>query len=133
MMDTNEQIERIQKLQDDITKWSDDTFGKYRSASPMAHHLRKETEELINALTVLEEEGYTHSDISAIGIQDLIQKNKRVLFELADCLTLIMDCASHAQINMNTLINAVEEKLKINKSRTWGKPDVNGVVEHIET
>lgn len=132
-MNNNDQLQRIQKLQDDIMKWSDDTFGKYRTASPMAHHLKKEIDELIDALKQLDDEAYTHSDITAIGVQELMRKNKRVLFELADCLTLIVDCAAHSQINMNTLISASEEKLKINKDRIWGNPDENGVVEHIET
>jgi NTP pyrophosphatase (non-canonical NTP hydrolase) len=133
MMNNDDQLQRLQKLQDEIMKWSDDTFGKYRSASPMAYHLKKESDELIYALKQLEEESYTNSDISAIGVQELIRKNNRILFELADCFSLIIDCAAHAQIKMNRLIDATEEKLQINKERKWGKPDVNGVVEHIET
>ena len=127
----NNDLERIQTLQNDIKKWSDETFGKYRSASPMAYHLKKEVDELIGALERLYEGTYTNSDITAVGVQELMKKNERILYELADCLTLVMDCASHVQIDMQSLISASEKKLEINKKRKWGVPDENGVVEYI--
>jgi NTP pyrophosphatase (non-canonical NTP hydrolase) len=132
-MNNDEQLQRIQKLQNDVMKWSDDAFGKYRTSTPMAYHLKKETDELIDALNQLDEGAYTNSDITEIGVQVLLKQNKRVLFELADCLMLIMDCAAHIQIDMTSLIKATEDKLEINKNRKWDLPNENGVVEHIET
>jgi len=54
-------ISKFQKLQDDIKKWSDDTFGKYRTGKPIAYHLKKEIDELIDALNVYHEGTYTFS------------------------------------------------------------------------
>jgi len=132
-MNNDDQLQRIQKLQNDVMKWSDDTFGKYRTATPMAFHLKKEVDELIDALERLYEGTYLNSDLTQIGVQELMRKNKRILYEIADCLMLLIDCAAHAQIDINTLIDTAETKLEINKNRKWGKPDGNGVVERIET
>jgi hypothetical protein len=122
---------RIQNLQDDIKKWSDGTFGMHRTANPMAYHLKKEITELITALDDLYRGTYSNSSTQD-GIDLLATKYRRIRFELADCLMLLIDCASHTQINMDSLISAVEEKLEINKNRKWGTPDENGVIRHIE-
>ena len=55
----------------------------------------------------------------------------RIKFELADCLTLLLDVAAHEFIDVDELLAASEEKMEINKKRKWGEPDENGVVEHI--
>jgi hypothetical protein len=124
-------IQRIQELQDDIKKWSDNAFGKYRIATPMAYHLKKEINELINALEIFYQG--TYSNVSTEdGIDQYTAKKRRVLFELADCLMLLVDCAAHIQIGTDELLRATEEKLEINKKRKWGTSDENGVVEHIK-
>jgi len=122
--------QRIQNLQDDIKKWSDGAFGMHRTAAPMAYHLKIEIDELIDALNELYQGTYSNSSTQN-GIDLVAAKYRRIRFELADCLMLLIDCASHAQINMDSLISATEEKLEINKNRKWGTPDENGVVEHI--
>lgn len=125
-------VHSFQELQNEIKEWSDGTFGKYRTAMPMAQHLKKEIDELIDAIYRLDEGAYCNSDITEIGVQDLVKKQKRILFELADCFILLMDCAAHQQINAYDLLKASIEKLETNKKRKWGTPDKNGVVEHIE-
>ena len=123
-------LQRIQNLQDEVKKWSDGAFGMYRTATPMAYHLKIEIDELITALKELYQGTYSNSSTQN-GIDLVAAKYRRIRFELADCLMLLIDCASHAQINMDSLISATEEKLEINKNRKWGTPDENGVVEHI--
>jgi len=108
----------VQHIQNQIKKWSDDSFGSHRTGKPIAHHLKKEIDEVIEAI-----ENYH---------QDPTDKTKtRVLFEIADCMMLLLDVASHENITFNLLMDAVAEKLEINKKRKWGEPDDNGVVEHI--
>lgn len=119
---------RIQTLQDDIKQWSDETFGAHRTGKPIAHHLKKEIDEVIDAIEVLEEKIYTHKgDVR----EEYWKGYTRVKFELADCFTLLLDVAAHENINVSDLLDASEEKLEINKNRKWGNPDENGVVEHI--
>jgi len=109
----------IQLLQNEIKKWSDSTFGNHRTGTPIAYHLKKEIDEVIVALE-------NHHKGADDGTKN------RVKFELVDCLTLLVDIAAHEDINMFDLVDASFEKLEINKKRKWGKPDENGVVEHIE-
>ena len=92
-------------LQKNIAKWSDKQFGKNRPPTAPIAHLLKELIELA---------------------QDPFN-----IMEFADCFMLLMDSARMAGFDMAELCLAINEKLKINKKRKWGKPDKNGVVEHI--
>jgi DNA-binding transcriptional regulator YiaG len=47
--------------------------------------------------------------------------------EAADCLLLLL---SHAYFHGYSLFNAALHKLAVNRARTWGPPDQNGVVHH---
>lgn len=85
-------------------EWSDKTFGKRNPVAPL-HHLKKEVEEVIKEPFDIE--------------------------EYADCLLLLMDSARIAGFNMDDLYFAAHRKFAKNKQRKWGKPDENGVVEHI--
>lgn len=110
------QIDKLQLLMNDISKWSDKQFGEHQRNPAIAYHLLKETQELIEAF----EKG--------IITQEETDKLK---MEFADCFMLILDSATHAFLTADDLLNAAREKLEINKKREWGKPDENGVVEHI--
>lgn len=119
---------RIQTLQDNIKQWSDETFGAHRTGIPIAHHLKKEINEVIEAIEVLEYDIFNEKgDVREVYWQG----HTRVKFELADCFTLLLDVAAHENINVSELLDASEQKLEINKKRKWGEPDENGVVEHI--
>lgn len=96
---------RIQQLQDDIAIWSDATFGAGRPAEIPLHHLAKEIVELIAA------------------------PDDRM--EYADCLILLLDAYRMSGGSADDLIEACYEKHEINRKRSWGTPDENGVVEHL--
>jgi hypothetical protein len=96
---------RIQQLQNEIAIWSDSTFGADRPAYIPLHHLSKEIQELI--------------------------ASPRDNMEYADCLILLLDAYRMTGGNADGLIETCFEKLEINRKREWGKPDENGVVEHI--
>lgn len=95
-----------QLLQNHIAEWSDMQFGNNRNPDCMISHLKKEVEEL--SLKPYSSEEY------------------------ADCLMLLLDAARVANIDTEQLWEATVKKLEINKKRKWGKPDEDGVVEHID-
>jgi hypothetical protein len=51
--------------------------------------------------------------------------------EYADCLILLLDAYRMNGGRADDLIETCYKKLEINRKRKWGKPDTNGVVEHI--
>ena len=110
--------ERLSVLQAFIGQWADETFctienrfGKsieYRGRS-IVGHLRKEIDELAADPANME--------------------------EIADCMILLFHLAHqnlyHAK-TFDTLFKAITDKMEVNKKRKWGKPDKNGVIEHVD-
>ena len=112
-----EVLNELQDLMNDISNWSDKVFGEYQRNPGIVYHLKKEVDELIEIFE------------NGVVTQDEIDKLK---MEFADCMMLLVDSASHSFFTANDLFSAIREKLEINKKRKWGKPDENGVIEHIE-
>ena len=106
-------MNELQKLMDDILEWSSNTFENETSISKI-NHLKKEVDELKFSIF------HEHSEAE-----------KR--YEFADCFMLLIAAAKMEGLTANDLILITKAKLELNKSRTWGKPDENGVVEHIRT
>lgn len=96
----------LQQLQDSIEEWSDPTFGYNRPPSSSLHHMAEEVKELI--------------------------KEPLDRMEYADVMMLLLDSARRAGIKADDLVDATYEKLAINKSRKWGKPNEHGYVKHVE-
>lgn len=110
------QLNQLQDLMNDISEWSNNTFGDGQRNPAIIYHLKKEVDELINAFKSPEE---------------MPDKFLSVRMEFADCFMLLLDSALHAGITAEELIQVTKEKLEINRNRKWGNPDENGVVEHI--
>jgi NTP pyrophosphatase (non-canonical NTP hydrolase) len=101
-------------LADELSEWSESTFGK-RPASAPAYHLKKEVAELIEAF---------EKDPS----------NWRAIeTELADCFLLVVDASKKHGLTAAGIISNARGKFEVAKKRKWGKADANGVVEHIRT
>jgi NTP pyrophosphatase (non-canonical NTP hydrolase) len=115
-------MEKLQKLMDDISEWSDRTFGDKQRNPAIVYHLQKEVPELIDAINKLQKLEYPDGDVF-----------DKLLFEYADCFMLLLDSASHAGISARTLLKYTRKKLEINKNRKWGNPDENGVIEHLKS
>lgn len=94
---------------DEITKWQNETFGQATALSKIAH-LAEELQELVDDLKVNAE-------------------NRRL--EFADCFILLFGAAASDGMNYEKILEAIEEKMLINYQRKWGKPNENGVVNHI--
>lgn len=113
---------------DDISEWSDATFGESQRNPAIVYHLQKEVYELTEALIKANELGSDNS----VGIGEFGRQMNETKMEYADCFMLLLDSAHHYHITAKELIKLVRKKLEINKKREWGKPDNNGVIEHIK-
>ena len=96
------------RFQIEAARWADKQFGVCRKPDGPVAHLVKEVQELRD---------HPYDDM-----------------EYADCLMLILDAAHCAGIGADDLLSTAWEKLAINRDlRNWGKPDADGVVEHVRT
>ena len=120
-------MKELQTLMNDISEWSDATFGNGQRNPAIVYHLRKEVDELIEALTKDDEMGCDES----VTIAEFRRQVEKTKMEFADCFMLLLDSASHYLITAEQLIQLAREKLEINKARRWGKPDKNGIIEHV--
>ncbi len=93
----------------EISEWQKATFGE-ATASSKIEHLKEELEELLVEIAI-----------------DGTQKD----LEFADCFFLLFGAAAAAGMTYADIVNCIDRKFIINKSRKWGKPDQNGVVNHI--
>ena len=122
-------LERLQALMNEVSEWSDKQFNKgifsHERSLPIAHHLKKESEELIEALSSF------FITIDRIEDDDLNLRVENIGEELADVFMLLLDCATHMGYDADDLVTAAYNKLRVNINREWGAPDDNGVVEHI--
>lgn len=94
-----------------ITKWQDSTFPQATSITA-AKHLQSEVKELIEAL---------YSD--TIG---------EISNEFADCFLLLFGAAHLHGMTYKDICYAIDDKMEMNKKRTWGKPNSDGYVEHVK-
>lgn len=72
---------------------------------PSIKHLQREIEELLNNMDDIE--------------------------EWADCLMLLLDGARRRGHDIDAIVDATWDKLEKNRHRKWGKPDADGIVEHV--
>lgn len=96
----------------EITEWQNKTFPNATALSKIIH-LKQEVEELQEAESYL--------------------KETEAIKELSDCFILLFGIADKLGLNHSTTWLAIEQKMVINKARKWGKPDANGVVNHIKS
>jgi hypothetical protein len=91
--------EKFRDLVADQAEWSQATFGSDQTRGPSGalKHLEKEAREAQLA-------PYDES-------------------EYADCFLLILDAARRAGIKPMQLVEAAQEKMKVNRSRTWPTPN----------
>lgn len=91
----------------EITEWQDSIFTQATPKSA-AIHLKREAIEVLDSIC--------HHD--SVGLD----------FELVDVLLLTIGVAHLSGINLE---EALDLKMFHNRNRAWGKPDADGVVEHI--
>jgi len=119
---------KLQVLMDDVSEWSDSKFGKENRTLPIIHHLKKEVKELIEAI----EEAESLEVDCIIDVEYYYEQVEKAKIEFVDCFMLLIDGIKHFGISEEELFKLSRIKFDINRNRKWGKPDKNGVVEHIK-
>lgn len=94
----------------EIVEWQKETFGNAKPLSKIAH-LAQELQELVD---------------------DLKSGASDVRLEYADCFLLLFGSAAANGMSYENICQAIQEKFEINKSRKWGDPDEDGVVNHVQ-
>lgn len=56
----------------------------------------------------------------------------QVALEIADCFLLLIGVCQTAGMSYEDIIQAIDSKMEINKTRKWGKQNELGYVKHIE-
>lgn len=92
-----------------VTKWQDETFTKGTLLSYI-NHLEEEVVELKKNT---ENKQYTQE-------------------EIADCFLLLFAICNKCKLNYEDVVTLIDEKMKINRNRQWGKVNEKGYVKHIE-
>lgn len=118
------QAESLPALQADIADWADATFpSHYRDGVPNPGAPYKHL--TVNDKGEVWELGRAIVDYTT---DPMPEHRQQVATELADCLHLLASIAHLCGID---LLAATRAKLAENKARRWGKPDSDGVVEHV--
>jgi len=91
-----------------ITEFQNKTFQNATSQSKL-WHLFDEISEVFKAL----------------------KENSNYKEEFADCFILLFGAANSAGMSYEDICKAIDDKMEINYKRKWGKPDINGVIKHI--
>ena len=96
----------LEAVRNRIADFSDKQFGKNRPFTAPLHHMKKEIKEAIDS---------------------------GELEEFADILLLLLDSfrKRYPRAHTDKLLRAALRKINVCKKRKWGKPDKNGVFEHI--
>jgi hypothetical protein len=93
-----------------ITEWQKETFPT-ANAKSKATHLKQEVDELIHDL-------------------ETNAADRRL--EYADIFLLAFGSAAADGMTYEDIMAAIDEKFLINQKRIWGKPDADGVVNHVK-
>lgn len=110
----------LENFMTDVNAWADQTFGSSRKVVSVLHHLKQEVPELIEALE-------KHGEVMGVPLG-----TPAVEMEFADCFILLCNAAKKYGLSAALLKQVSELKMQINKERKWGKPDENGVVNHVK-
>lgn len=96
-----------------ISQWQKETFGQATAQSKVAHLLQEVKE--------LDEELHVNDD-----------NPTKTLMEFADCFILLFGAAASYGMSYEDIKDCINAKMHVNRQRVWGKPDENGVVNHVK-
>jgi NTP pyrophosphatase (non-canonical NTP hydrolase) len=114
-------MSELSDFQKEVGEWGDETFNAKRNydlqscSHGIYKHLVKEVKELYDALR----QKFVSDNPPTCSVEE----------ELADCFIILIHLA---HLHGFDLLEAARNKMDINRKRTWGEPDEDGVIEHIK-
>ena len=120
-------MNELQKLMDEVGSWSDDAFGSGQRSLAILHHLAKEIPELLDAIGDYDR----GANDTRVNVSEMMELHRKMRFEFADAFMLLLDAARKRGFMAEDLIQVTRLKLEVNRRRKWGKPDENGIIEHL--
>jgi NTP pyrophosphatase (non-canonical NTP hydrolase) len=115
----------IQEIQDDIAKWSNETFtdskSNYRLVA-LVSHLLEEAKEVRYEINKYTEHNFAPDE--------KIMQKSAILSQCADCEILIMDLLAKLGFSTDDLLKAILHKMEVNKTRQWEGPNKDGLYHH---
>lgn len=98
----NKQVKQLKdelpkETQDTVSRWAEETFGPASSNARVAARANEEMAELLRALTADD-------------------NSPRAVVEIADVVIILYRLATRLRVDLHT---AVDEKMRINRSRQW--------------
>lgn len=105
----------LDALAKDQQQWSETTFGADRDRGPIGplKRLAKEAAETIEAWEQFKDGG------------------EHVIAEFADCFLLLLDASRRAGLSPLALVRAAQDKMILNKKRSWPVPKDDEPVENV--
>ena len=116
-------------------EWSQKVFGLDGNRSPIGalRHLAKEAVEAEEAyvLSAGHPKAQRREDWNGAFVGPL-EEHAKLKEELADCFLLILDASRRSGVKPMQLLEAALDKMKVNTSRKWPKPQDDQPVEHLK-
>jgi len=98
---------KIKMLWDDLSRWSQKTFGDDSERGPIGP---------LKGLKLEADEAIQSGEVE----------------EFADCFIFVLDAARRAGLTFSQLVDAAIVKLEVNKVRVYPKPLADETVHHVE-
>ena len=124
-----ELAEKLHELVRDQAEWSQATFGTDEIRGPFGalRHLELEAREAWDAAMKVKA-----AQVNPGESGNLPAAKSALKVELADCFLLLLDASRRAGVKPMQLIEAAQEKMKVNRARTWPVPADDGPIEHLK-
>lgn len=116
----------LYELAKDQAEWSQATFGNDKERGPIGvlKHLELEAAEARQ-----EAEKFRDWEGNPAHLREIAHD---FMFEMADCLLLLLDAGRRGGFTLMQLVEAAQAKMVVNKARTFVKPTTDVPSQHVK-
>lgn len=107
------------------------TYHEFQNSMSIAKHDRQRYFGLYGTDTALQKVKLLEKEVEELAKALQSGDDEAIRVAFAECFLLLFGAAYSDIMSFDDVCYAIDEKMKINYNRQWGKPDANGVVNHI--